>query len=393
MSDPIKLNIGAGDVEIPGYTPIDIRAGQAAYPLEYPDESVDEIRASHILEHFGHRETAAVIADWVRVLKVGGRLRIAVPDFDYIVNAYGGGSAEPLEGYLMGGHSDANDRHGAIFNRDKLMQLMRAAGLVALRSWADDVGDCASLPVSLNLEGRKAGPAMFEALKDFRVVAAMSVPRLGFMANFFCAFQGLRPNRIPIRKHEGAFWGQCLERCMGEILEQDAPDAILTLDYDTIFTAEDVWELKRLMIEHPEADAIAALQSARTRPLPLMTIRDTDGRTVRQVRRELMDAELLRVSTAHFGLTLIRADKLAALPHPWFKGEPDAEGHWSDQRTDADIWFWRQWEAAGNTLYSANRVPIGHAELMIRWPGRDLRAIYQHPWEFYEDGRPEGSWQ
>jgi hypothetical protein len=31
--------------------------------------------------------------------------------------------------------------------------------------------------------------------------------------------------------------------------------------------------------------------------------------------------------------------------------------------------FGGKWEAAGNSLYIANRVPIGHLELQVLWPG------------------------
>ena len=78
----LKLNIGTGGVVIPGYTAIDRKTGQEAYPLAYPDNSVSEIRASHVLEHFSFKDVVDVLADWVRVLKPGGIVRIAVPDID-----------------------------------------------------------------------------------------------------------------------------------------------------------------------------------------------------------------------------------------------------------------------------------------------------------------------
>ena len=72
----MKLNIGAGTVEIEGFTPVDRRVGLEAYPLTYADGSVCEIRASHILEHFSEAEVPKVLADWVRVLEPGGRIII-----------------------------------------------------------------------------------------------------------------------------------------------------------------------------------------------------------------------------------------------------------------------------------------------------------------------------
>ena len=57
---------------MPGFTNVDRKFGQEAFPLPYPDESVEAVRASRILEHFGHREVQAVLNDWVRVLQDGG---------------------------------------------------------------------------------------------------------------------------------------------------------------------------------------------------------------------------------------------------------------------------------------------------------------------------------
>lgn len=385
----LKLNIGSGATEIPGYTNIDRKNGQEAAPLSYENESVDEIRASHILEHFSHTNTLHVLKEWARVLKIGGVMKIAVPDFDKIVDAYKIGDDLPIEGYLMGGHEDDNDRHYAIFNRQKLFDMMTSVGFENIHEWKSEVNDCASLSISLNLQGTK-GIAPIEK-KQFKVVAAMSVPRLGFMDNFGCAFSGLHPLGIEILKHTGAFWGQCLERCMTQIVDAGA-DAILTLDYDSIFTKQDVSELIRLFNEHPEIDALAAMQSNRIRSLPMFTVHK-DGVVQNNVPMEDIQADVMKVATAHFGLTLIRVSALNDIKHPWFHGQPNKDGLWDDGRMDDDISFWFKWSQAGKTLYQANHVLAGHAELMIKWPGQDLNAIYQHPSEFYKTGKPAEAWK
>lgn len=153
----IRLNLGAGASPIGGYQNIDIKNGVAAYPLGHPDGSVDEVRASHLLEHFPHGQVAGVVKEWARVLKPGGVLKIAVPDFDWIVKEYSNGHRHDrmLEGYLFGGQVDANDHHKAFFNEDKLRKLMEDAGLVNIEPWDSEMADCAALPVSLNLKGEK----------------------------------------------------------------------------------------------------------------------------------------------------------------------------------------------------------------------------------------------
>ena len=64
LDTPLRLNLGAGRVRIDGWTPIDRQFGSEAYPLkDYADGSVDEIRASHLLEHFPFAEVPRVLAE------------------------------------------------------------------------------------------------------------------------------------------------------------------------------------------------------------------------------------------------------------------------------------------------------------------------------------------
>lgn len=383
----VRLNLGAGAHPLDGYENLDRATGQEIYPLPHADGTVAEIRASHVLEHFSHREVPAVLADWVRALEPGGRLAVAVPDFEVVARAYLSGAQLPTEAYVMGGHVDGNDRHGAIFDEESLRDHLRRAGLHGVQRWQSSVADCASLPVSLNLVGWKA-PAAWPT-----VSAVMSCPRLGFMDNFFCAFEAFAALRIPFRRMTGAFWGQCLTRAMQQVMDQDAPDYILTLDYDSVFTQGDVEGLLSAAMRNPDADAIAPIQAARTRATPLFTLADEAGASRGSVDRDEFAQELVRAKTAHFGLTLIKTAALRDLPAPWFHGQPDPDGGWGEKRIDDDIAFWYAWRDAGKSLYVCPRVAIGHAELMIRWPDRNMSATYQHPTEFSERGKPDEVWR
>ncbi len=75
-----KLNLGAGSAPMDGWENLDRKTGEEIYPLNR--DGVDEIRASHVLEHFSHQKIPTVLADWVGALKPGGLLKIAVPDFN-----------------------------------------------------------------------------------------------------------------------------------------------------------------------------------------------------------------------------------------------------------------------------------------------------------------------
>lgn len=385
----LKLDLGAGATSPPGFTPMGALHGSSVFPLHHADGVASEIRASHVLEHFPHARIAEVLKDWVRVLRPGGKLKIAVPDFAKIAQGYLDGQELPTQSYVMGGQSDANDFHKTIFDDLALRKEMSNAGLVLLRRWESELpGDGAALPISLNIEGQKP------FVSELKISAAMSVPRLGFMDNFFFAFEAFVPLKIKLRRMGGAFWGQALTRCLEKILEEDQPDAIITLDYDTCFGIKDVAQLIQLAMVHPEAHAIAPIQSSRHVEQALFTIKGEDGKNEKRVLVETLLGDLRKVDTAHFGLTLLRSDNLRALPRPWFHATPDADGRWDGpEKVDDDINFWNGWIAAGNSLYLANRIVVGHAELMVRYPGPDLQARYQPIREFVEKRRlPEDAW-
>jgi SAM-dependent methyltransferase len=383
----VKLNLGAGETALEGYEARDGKKGDVLYPLPDGDNSVDEIRASHVLEHFPHGQVAAVLRDWVRALKPGGVLKIAVPDFKVVSEQYLAGADIDVQGYVMGGQTGARDFHGALFDREMLIEALHAVGLIAVRDWKSEIRDCAALPISLNLAGTKrGGPAP-------RISALISMPRLGFNDFWGCVQDYLQTRGIQLRRSMGVYWDRKLTHVMENALAEDAPEWILTLDYDTIFTAEQLDALIDLARRHPEADAIAPLQASRHRTQPMLTVLDDEGNVRTGIEREKLNVELLRTRTAHFGCTLIRAERLRALPKPWLWSQPDAKGEWGEGAIDADVWFWRQWEKAGFSLYSAMRVPVGHVDMAIRWPDINLEAIWQLPYEFLDAGVPDNIWR
>ena len=54
----------------------------------FQDESVDLIYSSHTIEYFDRIEVKRVLSEWHRVLKYGGILRLAVPDFEALIGVY-----------------------------------------------------------------------------------------------------------------------------------------------------------------------------------------------------------------------------------------------------------------------------------------------------------------
>ena len=348
----VKLNIGAGDTVIEGFTPIDRKLGSEAFPLQYEDGSVDEIRASHILEHFSFGDVKKALNEWHRVLKPGARIRISVPDFDEIKS-----KLDPnWRFHLMGGQTDADNFHRSCFTEQLLCGYLNEAGFDGVCRWQSDNTDSASLKVSLNLEARKHQQTTESTSLDLKISAVMSVPRVGWNDNWGCVLEALRPFNIPVRRFTGAFWGQCIQRAFESCVADDL-DWILSIDYDTMFTSKHIDSLMGRFGQSPEIDAIAGLQARRLHETPLMTRGKDTGVDV--------DGSPIKVHTAHFGLTLIRVDALKKVAKPWFHSEPNKAGEWGDDHMDDDIWFWHQWRLAGNTIYVDPEVRIGHLELMV----------------------------
>lgn len=61
------------------YFPVDVVCD--ARKLDLPSNYADIVFNSECLEHFPWRAYQAVLAEWARIVKVGGRLRVEVPDF------------------------------------------------------------------------------------------------------------------------------------------------------------------------------------------------------------------------------------------------------------------------------------------------------------------------
>lgn len=212
-----------------------------------------------------------------------------------------------------------------------------------------------------------------ERVEDIKIAALMSTPRFGPLTARGVIEAALRPFNIPLNTFGGVFWGQCMQRAL-ETYVDEGLDWVLTIDYDSLFTAQHLDRLIGTFGSHPEIDALAALQCRRGSLYPLMTIKGEKGTEV--------NGDPIQVTTAHFGMTLIRLDALKCIPKPWFKTQPDEGGGYGDERLDDDIWFWHQWREAGKSLYVAPNVSIGHLEETVAVFDEHMQAshIYVKDW-------------
>jgi ubiquinone/menaquinone biosynthesis C-methylase UbiE len=91
-SQPLRLHLGCGEQHFDGYLNLDyppsshnvmqVQADAWAniLTLDFPDQSVDEVRLHHVFEHFNRVTALAMLIKWHRWLKVGGQLCIETPD-------------------------------------------------------------------------------------------------------------------------------------------------------------------------------------------------------------------------------------------------------------------------------------------------------------------------
>lgn len=144
MSDkPLKLHIGCGRKKIHGFTNIDILPDVDPDLVEdifllpsYQPESVDLIYACHCLEHSDRNGYARILQRWHEVLKVGGVLRLAVPDIGAAFKWYGmTKDLRVLRGFFWGGQKNDYDHHGIGWDASTLIEDLSDAGFQTIHPW------------------------------------------------------------------------------------------------------------------------------------------------------------------------------------------------------------------------------------------------------------------
>jgi len=93
----MKLNIGCGTELLDGYVNIDkfpilIRTDKDFRQIDilnisnyFQANSIDEIRAHHVFEHFTHIEVTVILFKLWMIMKPGGILSITTPDFYHMI--------------------------------------------------------------------------------------------------------------------------------------------------------------------------------------------------------------------------------------------------------------------------------------------------------------------
>ena len=180
----VQLHLGCGKRYIPGFIHIDLADfSHIDYKTDvsdlsmFGDNSVDLIYTCHVLEYFDRIQVKDVLKEWHRVLKPKGTLRIAVPDFEALVEVYQQYSdlsliIGPLYGRWEIEGSKKVVYHRTVYDFESLKNVLESAGFVNIHryDWRktihkdyDDYSQ-AYIPhmdkehgilISLNVEGEK----------------------------------------------------------------------------------------------------------------------------------------------------------------------------------------------------------------------------------------------
>ena len=151
----LKLNLGCWHRHIPGWVHIDLcDLPHIDYKSSIDDlsmfgnETVELIYSSHSLEYFDRKQVGNVLREWARVLKKGGVLRVAVPDFDALLSVYKKtNDLSKILGPLYGAMEIPTETgvinlyHKTAYNFDSLTEVLVSAGFGSVKRyrWQDTV--------------------------------------------------------------------------------------------------------------------------------------------------------------------------------------------------------------------------------------------------------------
>ncbi|MDP9074933.1 MAG: methyltransferase domain-containing protein [Actinomycetota bacterium] len=157
---PLRVEIGGGPFPSPGYLHVDADRSSRhlehvapAWQLPFPDASVAELLAIHVLEHVHPSQVERTLREWRRVLEPDGFAEIHVPNaatvFAAFLNTTGprkwdllipifGMTADPAS---QDSPSAELARHHVIYDFDLLRQALLAAGFDQVSDVSEQVTD------------------------------------------------------------------------------------------------------------------------------------------------------------------------------------------------------------------------------------------------------------
>jgi predicted SAM-dependent methyltransferase len=150
MKKDIKLHLGCGwrnfgkdwiHIDDGDYQHLDIKCDVSK--LDLPDNYADLIYASHVIAYFDRTEIIDIFKEWYRILKPGGILRIATPDFEAMSKLYVNGDIklEQILGPMYGKMpmDKITIYHKTVYDFNSLSELVYNCGFkdIKLYDWRE----------------------------------------------------------------------------------------------------------------------------------------------------------------------------------------------------------------------------------------------------------------
>lgn len=144
----VLIHIGCGKTNSPEFINVDARplahvhiaTDDITSLSDFETGTVDMVYMCHILEHIKGSDLKRVLSEMKRVLKVGGVLRLSVPDFDRLLEVYDacGKDIDVISRQLMGGQDHEYNVHYSVFNHTRLSELLEEVGFREIVPWDPD---------------------------------------------------------------------------------------------------------------------------------------------------------------------------------------------------------------------------------------------------------------
>jgi predicted SAM-dependent methyltransferase len=164
----MKLHIGGKEVR-EGWKILNVQklpgvdfVGDIRDLSQFADRSIDEVYASHVLEHVPLADVTKTLSGIYRVLKRGGKFMVSVPDMDVLGKLVTDPALETQRKLsymtmIFGGQTDANDYHYFGWNFQFMQYYFDEAGFMEVKrvdsfGLFDDTSEiwAMGVPISLN---------------------------------------------------------------------------------------------------------------------------------------------------------------------------------------------------------------------------------------------------